>query len=134
MKNLQTSTGMSKDDYTRLIARPELVKQRATEKLTGEIKDVQPQVHAFHVLVATKDGAEQVRTAIAGGKSFQDAAKEQSTDTATAPNGGDLGWVPRGVMVKEFEDAAFALQPGQDQRAGADEVRLACDHRDRARR
>ncbi len=113
VKNLQTSTGMSKEDYIRLIARPELVKQRATEKLNGEIKDVQPQVHVFHVLVATKDGAEQVRAAITGGKSFQDAAKEQSTDTATAPNGGDLGWVPRGVMVKEFEDAAFALQPGQ---------------------
>lgn len=111
--NLQTSTGMSQADYLRLIARPELAKQRVTDTLTSQVKDVQPQVHAFHLLVATKDGADQVRAAIAGGKSFGDAAKEQSTDTATAPNGGDLGWVPRGVMVREFEDAAFALQPGQ---------------------
>lgn len=48
-----------------------------------------------------------------GDKSFEQLAIEWSDDTATAKNGGDLGWFPRGVMIKEFEDAAFALSPGQ---------------------
>lgn len=111
--NLKDSTGMSKEEYIRLIARPELVKMRLTSLLNGQIKDVQPQVHVYHILLATKDGAEQARTTITGGKSFQDVAKEQSTDTSTSPNGGDLGWVPHGMMVKEFEDTAFSLPVGQ---------------------
>lgn len=48
-----------------------------------------------------------------GQKTFAELAKEYSADTATAPNGGELGWFPAGVMVKEFEDAAFALKKGE---------------------
>ena len=39
-------------------------------------------------------------------------AKEVSIDTGSAPNGGDLGCVARGVTVKEFEDALFATPVG----------------------
>lgn len=118
VKNLQISTGMTQEDYVRLIARPELAKQKATNLLNDGIKDVQPQVHAYHILVATKDGADQLYSQVnAGGKvdpqKFQDLARTQSTDTSTAPNGGDLGWFPKGIMVEAFENAAFALQAGQ---------------------
>ena len=118
VKNLQTSTGMTQEDYTRLVARPELAKQKATNLLNGGIKDVQPQVHAYHILVATKDGADQIYSQVTAGgtvdqQKFQELARTQSTDTSTAPNGGDLGWFPKGIMVEAFENAAFALQPGQ---------------------
>jgi len=37
---------------------------------------------------------------------------ERSLDTASKDKGGDTGWVPRGSLEKEDEDAVFALEPG----------------------
>ena len=44
--------------------------------------------------------------------SFADVAKKNSQDTGSAAKSGDLGFFGRGVMVKPFEDAVFAMQPG----------------------
>lgn len=41
------------------------------------------------------------------GLKFEDVAREKSDDTGSANNGGSLGWMRRGMMVKPFEDAAF---------------------------
>lgn len=48
----------------------------------------------------------------AGTLTFEDAAKQYGEDS-TAEKGGDLGYFAKGDMVKNFEDAAFALEPGQ---------------------
>ncbi len=44
---------------------------------------------------------------------FADLAKQNSQDPGSAANGGDLGLFARGMMVKPFEDAVFALKPGE---------------------
>ncbi|CAD5372882.1 Peptidyl-prolyl cis-trans isomerase ppiD [Rubrivivax sp. A210] len=44
---------------------------------------------------------------------FADLARKNSQDTASATQGGDLDFFGRGAMVKAFEDAAFALEPGK---------------------
>lgn len=47
------------------------------------------------------------------GESFEALAKAYSDDPGSAPNGGDLGWVGKGMMVPEFEKALFELKKGQ---------------------
>lgn len=44
---------------------------------------------------------------------FADMAKQHSQDPGSAASGGDLGYVGRGLMVKPFEDAMFAMQKGE---------------------
>ena len=55
-----------------------------------------------------------LRSEIESGKEgFQDAAKRESADTASAADGGFLGRVTKGQFVEEFDSAAFSLKPGE---------------------
>jgi hypothetical protein len=105
---------MSESDYLRLWAKPQVARQKVRDALVANIGQTADQVHAEHILVATEELANQIYADVTtGGQNFEEVAKEKSTDTSTAPNGGDLGWFPKGVMVQAFEDAAFSMQPGQ---------------------
>lgn len=56
----------------------------------------------------------EVQQKLGSGTDFGELAKEYSDDTGSVEKGGDLGWIGKGQgLVQEFEDAAFALQPGQ---------------------
>jgi peptidyl-prolyl cis-trans isomerase C len=68
--------------------------------------------HARHILVASKDQAEQIIKKIKGGAKFEDVAKAQSTDGSKA-NGGDLGWFTLTRMAKPFGDAVKTLKKGE---------------------
>ena len=73
----------------------------------------QERVHARHILVSGDETLAKVQEALKSGASFDAVAKEYSIDPGSAQNGGDLGEFPRGVMVPEFEKAAFDLKnPG----------------------
>jgi len=56
--------------------------------------------------------AESLVVELRRGADFAGAAKRFSADSASAVQGGELGWFRRGAMVKEFEDVAFSLRPG----------------------
>jgi parvulin-like peptidyl-prolyl isomerase len=74
--------------------------------------NVTEQVWAQLIIVDTEEEAMQVLDRLGKGEDWNKIAAEVSTDTNTSKNGGDLGWFARGVMVKEFEDAAFSLKVG----------------------
>jgi peptidyl-prolyl cis-trans isomerase C len=69
--------------------------------------------HARHILVASKDQAEQVIKKLKSGAKFEDLAKSQSTDTGSKNNGGDLGWFTTSRMVKPFADSVKGLKKGE---------------------
>ncbi len=68
--------------------------------------------HARHILVATEEEAKAVKADLDKGSDFTKVAEEKSSDSS-AKNGGDLGWFGLGMMVKPFEDAVVALEPGK---------------------
>lgn len=82
------------------------------------------QVKASHILfmveadageaakAAKRKEAEEVLAQIKGGADFAALAREHS-DCPSSSQGGDLGFFGRGQMVPPFEEAAFALRPGQ---------------------
>ena len=80
------------------------------------------QTRARHILIKTstvmsdeqaRQRLEQLRQRIvSGGESLSDLARQNSQD-ATAPQGGDLGWLNPGETVPPFEQAMDALEPGQ---------------------
>ncbi len=61
---------------------------------------------------ALENTAKEVLAKIKAGANFADLAKKYSQDTS-ASNGGNIGWIVHGQTVKEFEDVAFAMKPGQ---------------------
>ena len=69
------------------------------------------EAHARHILVAGEDEAKAVVKRLEAGEDFVKVATEVSKDPGSP--GGDLGWFTRDKMVKEFSDAAFALEKGK---------------------
>ncbi len=70
------------------------------------------EIHARHILVEKEDQAKDLIKQIAGGKDFAELAKKESKGPS-AVQGGDLGYFTKGRMVKDFEEAAFALKAGE---------------------
>ena len=68
--------------------------------------------HARHILVSSKEQADQEIKKLKGGAKFEDLAKADSID-GSKTNGGDLGWFTLARMVKPFADAVKALKKGE---------------------
>jgi parvulin-like peptidyl-prolyl isomerase len=96
-----------------------LAQSYAQEQLADKMKATDAEVDAYiaqHPELDSKQNrskAEDVLKRVRAGEDFAKLAKEFSTDPGSKEKGGDLGWFGHGQMVPEFEQAAFALQPGQ---------------------
>lgn len=69
-------------------------------------------VRASHILVEDEKLAKELKEKIESGEDFSYVAKKYSI-CPSKENGGDLGEFGKGVMVKEFEKAAFSLDVGE---------------------
>ena len=69
-------------------------------------------IRCSHILVEKFSVAQEMLERLKKGESFAMLAQQYSID-GSRKRGGDLGEFGRGMMVKPFEDAAFALKPGE---------------------
>ena len=72
--------------------------------------DQPEQVKASHILVETKEIADEVKSKLNDGEDFAKLAKEYSKDLSNSENGGDLGYFGRGQMVAPFEETVFSME------------------------
>lgn len=98
---------------------------REYEKEKHRYTGLEKQVRARHILVkaasdaeeatrtAAKKKAEGLRLRALAGEDFVALARATSEDQGSAPQGGDLGYNTKGKMVPSFDEAQFALQPGE---------------------
>jgi len=107
---LRKNVGLSEAAFRRLFE-SSMFQRKLQEALAAEVPTTAEQIQARHILVQTEEEAQKVKERLSAGEDFAALADELSADSAAS--GGDLGWFPRGQMVMEFEDAAFALQPGE---------------------
>ena len=86
------------------------------------LPEINPGVKISHILIEIKAGSnadsialnkiDSILTTIKSGGDFSELASLYSDDTNSALNGGELGFMKRGTLVPEFEEAAYSLSPG----------------------
>lgn len=109
------------------LARKTTVSNKELEDFYQTHKDSIPaqkgQVSLSHIMIVPKaeltrrrsvrEKAEQILQRARAGENFAELARTYSDDPGSANKGGDLGWFSRGAMMPAFEQAAFALHPGE---------------------
>jgi peptidyl-prolyl cis-trans isomerase C len=89
-----------------------LFQRKRRSNVTEATKDNVFEVRASHLLVESKQQAEECRREILEGKTFAEVAKKVSKCPSGA-EGGDLGYFTRGRMVPQFDTVAFTLPVGE---------------------
>jgi peptidyl-prolyl cis-trans isomerase C len=104
-----------RSEFVREKVAPQATDEAVRKRYDDEVAklDQPEEVKASHILVETEDEAKAIIEELKAGGDFAAIAKEKSKDPGSGPNGGDLGYFPKGSMVQEFETAAFALEPGK---------------------
>lgn len=106
--------GISHDEFVEMFILPEIAQEKIQAHLAEDVPTRGEQVEAAHILVATEDASQIVYEDLTEDDAdFADLAEQQSTDESTAPNGGELGWFPRGIMVDEFDEVVFDMEVGE---------------------
>jgi hypothetical protein len=106
-------TGYTLEGF-KLALEEDMLAARMVESILQDVPENVAQVHARHILLASKDDAEFILEQLAANADFGTLARLYSRDSSTRPDGGDLGWFPRGgLLFPEVESTAFELQPGE---------------------
>jgi peptidyl-prolyl cis-trans isomerase D len=112
LSDLKAAANLDEADFREAFI-AQAYRQKLIEQVTADLKPEEDQVWARHILVADEQTAQDIYTRLQAGEDFCALAAENSTDTSNKDNCGDLNWFGAGQMVKEFEDAAFALETGE---------------------
>jgi parvulin-like peptidyl-prolyl isomerase len=106
------ATGTTYDDFRQMLL-DQLLSEAVYSSVTASIESVAEQVHARHILLPTREMADEVLARLQAGEDFAYLAREYSEDISSRETGGDMGFFPRGVMPAEVEEVAFGLEVGE---------------------
>jgi parvulin-like peptidyl-prolyl isomerase len=112
LSTLQEGAGLSEADYRQIVA-ARIYREKMEEFVGQQVPTREPQVRVRHILLDTEEEAQAVLKRLEDGEDFSLLATEVSTDTTTAQQGGELGWLPKGEMSDAFDEVAFNLPVGQ---------------------
>ncbi|MDA8244611.1 MAG: peptidylprolyl isomerase [Elusimicrobia bacterium] len=95
--------------------------------VAGKFKELTAErLRLRHILVEVKDGATEaeqkaaadkaasIKKQLDGGADFGELAEKDSDDKDSAARGGDIGYIVKGMLPEELEDAAFKMQVGDN--------------------
>jgi len=103
------------DVYVRRAVQPKITDDKIKKRYDELAAKYKPEdeVRARHILVPAEAEAKDLLKQLKDGADFAKLAAEKSRDTGSSKQGGDLGYFPRGAMVKPFADAAFGMKTGE---------------------
>lgn len=102
-KDIEDLYGWTVEKFREKVLMPYLLEQKLAEAVG---KDDALNAEA-------ENRAKEVLAKVQAGDDFAELAKTYSSDFASGQNGGDLGWFEKGLMVPEFEAAAWSLGKGE---------------------
>jgi parvulin-like peptidyl-prolyl isomerase len=102
------------DQEYRAYVEAQVLRDKVRDAIGASVAPVQEQVHARRITVSTQEDATAVLAQIRTGEArFEDLAREKSIDLLSKNEGGDLGWLPRGIDSTQFDEQAFRLAVGE---------------------
>lgn len=101
------------DNLSKEVSKSVSVPEEELRATYNAIKDSMYSVRASHILIEDLEEAKKILERVKAGEDFNKLAVEYSIDPSAKDNRGDLGYFGAGVMVPEFEMAAFSLEPGE---------------------
>jgi hypothetical protein len=105
-------TGLSNSEYREITA-TSIMSSYLYIYVAERTSTIVEQVHLHTILLDTEEEAIDVLLRLEAGESFADLARELSLDGISRENGGDLGWIPRGVVYESrFDSVIFDLEIG----------------------
>jgi len=112
-QNWLNANGYTEDELRQTL-HSTLLTNDMRDRITSDLGNSVPQVHARHIVVATESQANDLLVRLRNGEDFGALAIAYSLDTTTAPNGGDLGWFMQEELLEpSLAQVAFQLEPGQ---------------------
>lgn len=111
VSNISTNTSFTEAELRNYV-RTVLIERKIFAEVSKTVTPEQDMVWARHILVATKQQADEIESLLKAGGDWSALAAQYSTDTSNNTTDGNLGWFAKGVMDKAFEDVAFSMEIG----------------------